>query len=128
MTIYIHFRFDTLDTRGIVSLRHGASRRGRCLAMRYVIHGPNRSTSLVHVASLIESFIGHLIRSISLLMPAIRSIESHRVHRSFFFHILARERYDRIIRTLFLASFPFLALSKLTFELTFETRILILLA
>lgn len=46
----------------------------------------------------------------------------------FFFHILARERYDRIIRTLFLASFPFLALSKLTFELTFETRILILLA
>lgn len=58
-------------------LRHGASRRGRCLAMRYVVHGPSWSTS--RPRSLFNrSLYGALNTGNFSLMRAIRSIESPR--------------------------------------------------
>lgn len=54
--------------------RHGAAGASRC-ATWYMVRTGQRA---VHVASLMEAFMGHLIRSISLLMSAIPSIESPR--------------------------------------------------
>lgn len=54
--------------------RHGAAGASRC-ATWYMVRTGQRA---VHVVSLMEAFMGHLIRSISLLIPAIRSMESPR--------------------------------------------------
>ena len=83
-----------IGARGIVSLhrhgaswhftaRHGAAGAPRC-ATWYMVRTGQRA---VHVASLMEAFIGHLIRSISLLMPAIflLHLSSHRRAPTFFF-------------------------------------------
>lgn len=73
--MYPRYRFSPSRRVRLVTARHGTSRRGRCPTMRYVVHGPSRSTS--RPRSLFNrSLYGALNTGNFSLMPAIRSIES----------------------------------------------------